>query len=267
MSAIRPAQGRLDAGIGAEPIIIEGERRLMARYKLISCEVFQRELCAAIATSPNAIDPEFLEIGLHDEPEVLRGRLQERIDAAGEGYDATLLGYGLCGNGLSGIRAGRSPLVVARAHDCCAILIGSRSAYEEHFGNCPSASWSSAGYIERSPNYLRTADEALGIDYEEIARKYGEENARYVREALKSRAPETEVRFIETEETAALGYAEVARERAAAEGKGFILIQGSSRLLRGLLSGGWDESEYLVVPPLSRIAPTYDREVVFEAED
>jgi hypothetical protein len=237
----------------------------MARYKLISCEVFQRELCAAIAKSPNAIDPEFLEIGLHEDPGTLRGRLQERIDAARDLYEAVLLGYGLCGNGLSGIRAGRVPLVAPRAHDCCAVLLGSLMAYGEHFGRNPSASWSSAGYIERSPNYLRTAEEALGIDYEEIAEKHGEENARYVREALRPSLPEKEVRFIELEETAGLGFAEIARERAASEGKDFILIRGSSRLLRGLVAGGWDEAEYLVVPPLSLIVPLYDRDNVFEA--
>jgi hypothetical protein len=237
----------------------------MARYKLISCEVFLRELCAAVSGSPNIIDPEFLEIGLHDDADRLRALLQERIDAAGDGYDAVLLGYGLCGNGLAGIRAGRAPLVLPRAHDCCTVLLGSRGAFEENFGPNPSASWTSAGYVERSEHYLRTAEEALGIDYEDLARKYGEENARYVREALKPAVPETEVRFIELEETAGLGHAEAARARAAGEGKGFILIRGSSRLLRGLVAGGWDESEYLVVPPGGRVVPLYDRDRIIEA--
>jgi hypothetical protein len=239
----------------------------MAKYKLIGCEVFLRELCAAIAESPNAIDPEFLEIGLHDEPGKLRGELQARIDAAGDGYEAVLLGYGLCGNGLSGVRAGAVPLVIPRAHDCCTILLGSRAAYEEHFGRNPSASWTSAGYVERSSHYLRTTEEALGIDYAELEREYGEENARYVREALRPSVPETEVRFIELAETAELGYANAARERAADEGKRFILIRGSSRLLRGLVAGGWDESEYLVAPPGTLIEPAYDMTAVLRAGD
>jgi hypothetical protein len=237
----------------------------MARYKLISCEVFLRELCAALSGSPNVVDPEFLEIGLHDDPARLRALLQERIDAAGDGYDAVLLGYGLCGNGLAGIRAGRAPLVLPRAHDCCTVLLGSRGAFAERFGPNPSASWTSAGYAERSPHLLRTAEEALGIDYEDLVRKYGEENARYVREALKPAVPETEVRFIELEETAGLGHAETMRARAAGEGKGFALIRGSSRLLRGLVAGGWDEAEYLVVPPLSLIVPLYDHDNIFES--
>lgn len=237
----------------------------MAEYKLISCSVFQRELCAAIVESHNTIDPEFLEIALHLDPQRLKTAVQERIEMAADRYDAVLLGYGLCGNGLAGIKAGPVPLVIARAHDCCTILLGSKAAFEEHFGGNPSASWSSAGYIERSPNYLRTAEEALGIDYEELTRRYGEDNARFVRESLKSSVPEHEVRFIELEETAQLGFAELARERAAAEGKDFILIRGSSRLLRGLLAGDWNDEEYLVVPPGSCITPLYDRDKVFEA--
>jgi hypothetical protein len=237
----------------------------MAKYKLISCSVFQRELCAAIAESPNIIDPEFLEIALHLDPLRLKSAIQERVESAADRYDAVLLGYGLCGNGLAGIRAGPIPLVVTRAHDCCTILLGSKSAFEKHFGGNPSASWTSAGYVERGPNYLRTPEEALGIDYEELARRYGEENARFVRDSLKPAVPEQELRYIELDETAHLGYAELARARAEKDGRSFILIRGSSRLLRGLLAGAWNDEEYLVLPPGSSITPLYDRDKVFEA--
>ena len=36
------------------------------RFKLISCEIFTREVCAAVQASPNTIDIEFLPKGLHD---------------------------------------------------------------------------------------------------------------------------------------------------------------------------------------------------------
>ena len=150
----------------------------MAKYKLIACNVFQRELCAAISDSPNVIDPEFLELGLHENSGKLGTRLQAKIDeasAASDGawaaapsgqthdatvgaYDAILLGYGLCGNGLAGIQARSLPLVLARAHDCCTILLGSRAAFLEKFGQNMSAGWSSAGYIERGSTYFRASE-------------------------------------------------------------------------------------------------------------
>ncbi len=36
------------------------------RLKLIACEIFYRELCAAVARSVNQVDVEFLPKGLHD---------------------------------------------------------------------------------------------------------------------------------------------------------------------------------------------------------
>jgi hypothetical protein len=245
----------------------------MPKYKLIACDVFQRELCAAIAESPNIVDPEFLELGLHQNSEDLRRRLQERVDEA-SAYDAVLLGYGLCGNGLAGLAARGLPLVLARAHDCCTILLGSRAAFLEAFGESLSASWSSAGYIERGPAELSSAyfraselgmSSGMGLEYEELAAKYGEENARYVYETLHPPIEEKELRYIETPETAGLGYAEAMRAKAAEEGKEFRLLHGSSRLLRALVAGSWNDEEFLVVPPGASIMPLYDHERVIEA--
>ena len=36
------------------------------QLKLIACEIFYREMCAAVARSPNQVDVEFLPKGLHD---------------------------------------------------------------------------------------------------------------------------------------------------------------------------------------------------------
>jgi hypothetical protein len=263
------------------------EADAMPRYKLISCNVFQRELCAALARQAGLVDPEFMALGLHERPELLRTALQERIDAvsaasdaaAGETsswggaaekkYDAILLGYGLCGNGLAGLQARSIPLVLPRAHDCCTLLLGSRAAFLEHFGDSLSASWSSAGYIERGTTYFRSSDMGktvgYGIEYDELVEKYGEENAAFVWETMHPVIEEAQLRFIETEETAGLGYAELMRKRAAEEGKEFVLYKGSSRLLAALIAGGWEAEEFLVVPPGKKIEPSYDHDRIFEA--
>jgi hypothetical protein len=244
---------------------------MTAQYKLISCNVFQREFCAILADAPAVVDPEFLALGLHEDSGELRARLQARIDAISAAprrentvlrYDAILLGYGLCGNGLAGITARALPLVLARAHDCCTILLGSRAAFRERFGDARSASWSSAGYIERGSTYFRSSDLGVrsgrGLAYAELVERFGEENAAYVWETLHPEENEREIRFIETPETAGLGYADALRARAADEGKEFLLLPGSTRLLRALVAGGWDESEFLVVPPGGRIEPAWD---------
>ncbi|MGO8695791.1 MAG: DUF1638 domain-containing protein [Rectinemataceae bacterium] len=249
-----------------------------AKYKLISCNVFMREFCSVVSAAGAVVDPEFLELGLHENPAELRVRLQERIDdisaapareSGGRGYDAILLGYGLCGNGLAGVYARSLPLVLSRAHDCCTILLGSRSAFQESFGSNLSASWSSAGYIERGATYFRSSDAGLssgrGLEYAQLVERYGEDNAVYIWETLHPEDREKEMRFIETPETAALGYADVMRRRAAEEGKGFVLLPGSTRLLRALVAGEWNESDFLVVPPGRRIEPVWDDGRVIDA--
>ena len=249
-----------------------------SRYRLIACNVFQRELCLVISRSPNIIDVEFLELGLHESPGRLNEALQTRIDAAsmakapgGEAYDAVLLGYGLCGNGLAGITARELPLVLARAHDCCTVLLGSRAEFLSRFGENLSASWSSAGYIERGSTYFRASElgksSGIGTEYAELVEKYGEENAAYVWETLHPEVKETELRYIETPASAGLGHAQAMRARAEAEGKDFVLIPGSLRLLEGLVAGAWNDEEYLLVHPGERIEPTYDHEKIIESRN
>jgi len=67
-------------------------------YKLITCEIFYREMCAAVARAPHLVDIEFLPKGLHDIGSAkMSARLQEAVDTVdAERYQAVLLGYALC---------------------------------------------------------------------------------------------------------------------------------------------------------------------------
>ena len=71
-----------------------------------------REICYYAALSPNAFSLQFMPWGLHTEPDKLRSELQRAIDATEPGFDAILLGYGLCSNGLDAIVARGTKLVI-----------------------------------------------------------------------------------------------------------------------------------------------------------
>ena len=90
-----------------------------------------RELCAAVARSPNQVDLEFVPKGLHDLGCTgMVQRLQEALERVDETrYDAMLLGYALCNNGLVGLRARTKPLIIPRAHDCITLFLGSAARY------------------------------------------------------------------------------------------------------------------------------------------
>ena len=119
------------------------------RLKLISCEVLTREMNDVLSRSPHTIEAETLTMGLHDLGSSMLPHLQERIDAVdGDGYDAILLGYALCGRGTEGLRAGKTQLVLPRAHDCIGLLMGNRLAYQAYFENHPGVYYRSPGWIE-----------------------------------------------------------------------------------------------------------------------
>ena len=121
------------------------------QLKLISCEIFYRELCAAVSRSPNTVDLEFLPKGLHDIGcTAMLARLQEAVDRVEDGkYDAVLLGYGLCNNGIVGLTARATRLVVPRAHDCITLFLGSRQKYLDYFNSHPGVYFKTTGWIER----------------------------------------------------------------------------------------------------------------------
>ena len=154
------------------------------RLKLISCEVLFREMCDACAHSPHQVDLEFLPKGLHDlGGRPMAAKIQEVVDRTPDGiYDAILLGYGLCGNGLDGLTARHTRLVLPRAHDCIALLMGSRERYLAYFERNPGTYYRSTGWLERGKGLQQLTHDTTGFDesLEALIGKYGEDNGRYL---------------------------------------------------------------------------------------
>jgi Protein of unknown function (DUF1638) len=99
-------------------------RRSM-RLKLITCDLFEREVQAAAARSSNRIEVEFLRKVSHQttETEMVRS-LQLRVNRARRTlYHAVLVVTGSCEHGLSGLQARTIPLVLPRAKDCISLLL------------------------------------------------------------------------------------------------------------------------------------------------
>ena len=117
--------------------------------KVIACEIAFREICTCAARSPNLFDLEFLSQGYHDNPDIGVARIQERIDTMEpDRFDGVLVGYGLCNNMLSGLKAREAPLVVPRAHDCITFFLGSKERYKEYFLSHSGTYYYTAGWLE-----------------------------------------------------------------------------------------------------------------------
>lgn len=245
------------------------------RLKLLCCNVFQREACLCLARTPHVVDVDFVQLGEHERPDVLRASLQtliDRADAFEPPYDAILLLFGLCGNATVGLRAGRTPLVMPRAHDCATVLLGSRDLFRRHFADNPSQPFGSVGYCERGNDYMlkRPGEQAVAQDpaFIEYVKQYGEENARYIWDELHPPHMEKRAVFIAVPETAPLmrDQVEKFRNQALAAGQEYVQLTGSLRLIDSLIAGNWPNEEFLTVPPGRRIAGVYDWDVVAKAE-
>jgi len=235
------------------------------RLHLIGCNVLVRELSDAIVHSPHAVDARYLPAGLHDVgAKGMRERIQQAINEADSlRYDAIVLGYGLCGNGLLDLRSLTTPLVVPRAHDCITLLIGDRRRYRYYFEANPGVYFRSAGWVERTSE-LEDQMCGLGLSASEkdLITKYGEDSGRYLYQQFtahhRSYAKLTYVRMTSDAEESFIGQA-----RAEAEERGwrFEEMKGDNSLFRRLLSGDWRD-DYLVVPPGHRIVAKYDDDIL-----
>ena len=241
------------------------------RLKLISCEIFYREMCAAVARSPNQVDIEFLPKGLHDMgAEGMRSGLQAAVDGTdGSRYEAALLGYALCGNGLAGLTARSVPLVAPRAHDCITLFLGSKERYLDYFQQHPGVYFKTSGWIERgdSLQQLRhfSIQDKMGMvyTYEELVARYGEDNARYLYEELgECRRNYRQLTFIEMGVEPDDRFERRTQEEAARRGWKFEKVQGDMALIQRLVDGRWDERDFLVVPPGWRIVARYDEAII-----
>jgi hypothetical protein len=237
------------------------------RLKLIACEVLFREMCHACAHSRHQVDLEFLPKGLHDlGGKPMAAKIQEAVDRTPEGaYQAILLGYGLCGNGLDGLRARHTPLVLPRAHDCIALLMGSRERYQQYFDANPGTFYRSTGWLERGKGLQQLTHNTTGFDepLEALIRKYGEDNGRYLYEEMtRYRRQYGKLTFIETGlETGGKFAAEAAAE-ATENGWSFERLPGDLAWLGRLVEGEWADAEFVVAKPGQSIAASFDAGVV-----
>jgi len=137
---------------------------------VIACKVFQHLLDKYLADDQRA-NLTFLEYGLHRVPGKLTQAVQEKIDTI-QDPSLVLLGYGLCGNGLDGVQARGHTLLIPRADDCIAILLGSRAEYLREFASEPGTYYLTKGWLEAGSDPLK--------EYKEYEEKYGAEQAEWL---------------------------------------------------------------------------------------
>lgn len=243
------------------------------KLKFIGCEIIYREACLLASRCPHLIDLEFLRKGLHDlERADMISHIQSAVDRASgqDQYQAIILGYARCNDGLVGLTARNIPLVIPRAHDCITFFMGSRAAYKACFEECPGTYYLSTGWLERNttrdgqlerPAYgTQGVMGKLGLadSYEQMVEKYGKEDADYIMQTIgdwtKNYSRMMYLKMGVCDETAFIAQAE---KLAADRSWRFQLREGSWSLLEKLFFAKWD-GDFLTVPPGKSIVARND---------
>ena len=234
------------------------------KFKFIGCEIIYREASSLAASMGHQIDNEFLQKGLHDlETKDMVAHIQGMIDSVSPdaGYEAILLGYARCNDGLAGITARQIPLVIPKAHDCITFFFGDRHRYKEYFAQNPGTYYLTTGWLERNrstsgdwtqPAYGKTgvmANLGLADSYEDMVAKYGEENAKYIMDTVGGKMEHySRMLYLEMGVCDENAFVEEGRRQAEEKGWDFEHRKGDWGLLRKLFSGEWDD-DFVVIPP------------------
>lgn len=240
------------------------------RIHIIACRVLTRELCALAAVSPNTVEITWMPQGLHDTPDKMRVMLQRTLEdierqreerLSKHDLDYIALGYGLCSNGVVGLKAGRTPLVVPRTDDCIALFLGSQERYIKEFERLRGCYWLNAGWIEYGWREDAHIEESAYIKNKraEYAEKYGEDNADFLIEQEMSWIGHYNTcAYISSSVFDLPDHQAAAMRFASKNGWEYKLVDGDARMLKAMVSGDWREREFLVCPPGYKIAPAYD---------
>lgn len=227
----------------------------------------QREAYFCAARSKNVVDIVLMEQGLHDEPEKLCSEVQKALDNTcdiqGRPYDALLLGYGLCSNGVVGLSA-KIPIVAPRGHDCITLLLGSKDKYQEYFDSHRGVYWYSPGWIESGKQPSKERYEKMLKEYKE---KYGDDNAQYLMEVERKWIKEYDWAtyidwgFVDSDE-----YKDYTKRCAEFLHWNYDELKGSPVLMQKLVDGDWHNSEFLVVKPGRKISEDLTNDGIIKAE-
>ena len=222
-----------------------------SRKVVIACATVIEDMLPLL---PPEIGHRVLDFGLHKEPGKLRQALQTAVDEASEQADVIILGYGLCSMGVIGLHSARATLVVPRVDDCIAIFLGSYSAYRRQFRAEPGTYYLTKGWIE--------AGDGPFADYERLVATYGPERAGRLLQLMLHNY--TRLALVNTGQYELERYREYARRTAERFNLRYEEIDGSMELVKKMISGPWNEDEFIVVPPGESIRPEhfFDRMMV-----
>lgn len=205
---------------------------------IVACRVMEPELEKA-RDQDSRVEIRYLDQGLHRTPEKMAGLIQPQVDEAAQNAVRIVLGYGLCSNGIVGVKAGPQGLLIPSCHDCIAFFLGSPGAYGKAFEERP-------GTYYLTPGWVSERKDPLGIVEDDYTARVGREMAVWaMEEELKHY---THIALINTD----IGDLGPLRERAMENAhffkKKYKEVQGNLTFFRKLIHGPYEDDFFFIDP-------------------
>lgn len=215
---------------------------------ILACEVLKPEiehLASKMDKPPQVI---YLSQRLHDYPEKLREGVQEAIDKIENErpeVETIILGYGLCGKGLTGVTSRNATLIIPRLHDCIPLLLGLEPDSQEASSRDGKTYWISPGWLDSFLAEYHLTDSR----FKKYAEKFGPKRAEKMVKAedalLSAYETACNIRWEELGD----GWLEQAKAVSKAVGLQYLERPGSDRYLRALVEGADDPGLFLSLKP------------------
>lgn len=137
------------------------------KVAVIACDIFKEEVEALIEGDEDVVHVEFLEFGLHIEPERMRQVVVERANAIKDDVDAIMLGYCYCQSLMGVLEDIDVPAEMVHTDDCIGVFL-TPEGYADQRRKCAGTWYNSPGWtnlgIEGSIKELKLDTVADQID-------------------------------------------------------------------------------------------------------
>ncbi len=206
------------------------------KIKVIACEVMKEELL--LVNTENTVDWHFVSMGLHTRPQKLQEELKSILEKITEDYDRVILGFGLCGGAVRGLKADHYTLTIPRIHDCIPVFLGSRKRFEQ-LQKTPGTFYLTSGWLECGTPVM--------TEYQRVCQKYGEKKAKIVFSRMYDSYKR--VLFLHTDHPRDEAGLAASKEIAVLLELECHTTDGSSDYLNKLVNGPWEEAEFIQLEP------------------
>jgi hypothetical protein len=209
-----------------------------AKRVIVACRIFEPEL-EKISKPDDGVKILYLDQGLHMTPHKMAPAIQEQVDQDWSCFDEIVLGYGLCANGIVGVKAPEQGLYVPKSHDCIAFFMGSCEVYRKAIKKRPGTFYLTAGWIQ-------DRKDPLSYMQDRYVPRMGRKIAQWgMKEELKHY---THFVLIKT----GAGDLNLLRRQALANakffGKKYEEISASSTMFNTMIKGPLCNSDYVFIP-------------------